>query len=186
MPRAHVLTESGNKNTGWTTRTVNAENSTSIPGGSPAPTRTQQQDLNTCKVGRIWKLAQSMQWKASAVTDVHCMGKFVINGTSYDQASYTCTTSYVTKTNTANTYATLYTQAHLDAMYIEEWGENNNTKTARTIYATSRSLTVTFTFEHKVAGLAPLNFAKIGGLVINKLWKIGGRSQISGTSDVAI
>lgn len=179
MPRTATLTESDNGAGTWTVATINVENYSQLQNAVDS----QVQNLNTCVVGLIYRVKSVVDWKRSvdkAVTGYH---KLMIGGINYS-LTYACTTSYVTKTmDSGNFKATRrFTQANLDEMTFSE--QRYATTTPARVYTTNRTHSVQYCYEHKLGGLAPMKFNKIGGLDIGKVWKVGGRSQISGTADI--
>ena len=183
MPRTATLTESGNKNSVWTVMTINVVNYMAYVGISDY---TQQQDLNTVKVGLVFRVRDSTDWSGAIANKAYGTSSIVIGADTYAIAEYTLTTSYVTKTmDSGNFKATKrYTQSDVDAMYYQERAHNTAVKLSYVDYTANRVHTVEYCYEHKVGGLAPMKFNVMGGLSIGKVWKIGGRSQISGTADI--
>src|SRR5574343_197833 len=180
MPRTATLTESGNGAiNNWSTRTVNAQNYT---GSHSNSVRTQDQELNTVKVGVIFRVKSVGDWKGTS-NEVG-IAKLIIGEDTYSLTTSPLTANYVQKTlYSGNFKATKrYTQANLDAMYFEEVG--GTIYTSQYAYTTNRVHSVEYCYEHNVAGVAAMKLGKIGGLDIGKVWKMGGRSQISGTSDI--
>jgi len=187
MPRTATLTESGNKNTVWYKRTINGVNK-NVLSTKNISDLTQQHDLNTISpIGVIQRVKTIVDWRAySYRSRDKAYQSLVIGGDTYIIAGFTPNTSYRTYTmDSGNFKATKrYTQANLDAMYFQERLDKNYI-VSNYCLTQNRTHTVEYCYEHMMGGLSPMKFSKIGGLDITKVWKIGGRSQISGDGDVA-
>lgn len=194
MPRTATLTETGNKNAVWSTRTINATNSHSTVNSTHDV--TQQQELDIVKVGLVFRLRTTATWTKNLASGCYATANLIINADTYSSGEIqpAQTPSMTTLSiDSGNFKATKrYTQAHVDAMYFSERSRRTLKSGTGGVSSgvvilgvgTPRTHKIEYCYEHQVGGLAPIKFNKLGGLDIGKVWKIGGRSQISGTADL--
>jgi hypothetical protein len=192
MPRSITLLETDKKTGSWI-GDINGINQITLDTAFEED--SQSYNLETTKVGRLFKITFSYtdgyEKTHSNQTIVHeptSKMAIVIGGNSIESnLTTTIINTFTVKSSVfSNIFSTLYTQSNIDSMYslltfvMESFLSVYNIR----FYTKDRTVSIFYCYEHKVAGVAPIKFAKIGGVNVEKIRSIAGRTQISGTADV--